>query len=155
MSKPPDPAPSPPPPATDGDEPATTQSTQTKPIEAKPATTATEAKPAKRRRSKRAAAPDGEHQLDAQGRERPRFLLDFPDHPELAKLARAFEAGNYAYVREHAPDVAARADDDDVRRAALELAERIKPDPLIKYLLMLSVALLLYLVIHAYGSHGH
>jgi hypothetical protein len=109
---------------------------------------------AKRRRSKRSAAPEVEQQLDANGRERPRFLLAFPDDPELAKLSRAFEAGNYAYVREHAPEVAARAADDEVRRAALELRDRIKPDPLIKYLLLLSMALLVYLVIHAYGSHG-
>ena len=68
-------------------------------------------------------------------------------------LSQAFEAGDYAYVREHAPDVARRADDDEVRRAALELAERIKPDPLLKYLLLLSVGLLFYLVIHAYTSH--
>jgi hypothetical protein len=91
--------------------------------------------------------------LDANGRERPSFLLAFPDHPELAQLSQAFEAGDYAYVRERAPDVARRADDDEVRRAALELAERIKPDPLIKYLLLLSLGLLLYLVIHAYASH--
>lgn len=138
MSKPPDSEPSPQPPA--ADELATAEPPKPK--------------QAKRRRSKRVVA-EGEPELDANGRERPRFLLAFPDHPELAKLSRAFEAGNYAYVREHALDVAARAEDDEVRRAALELAERIKPDPLIKYLLMLSIALLVYLVIHAYGSHGH
>jgi hypothetical protein len=108
-----------------------------------------------KKRARREAAGEDRDQLDANGRERPRFLRAFPDDPELAKLSRAFEAGNYAYVREHAPEVAARAGDDEVRRAALELAERIKPDPLIKYLLMLSIALLAYLVIHAYGSHGH
>ena len=106
-------------------------------------------KPRKRRRKTKGEAIP----LDANGRERPSFLLAFPDHPELAQLSQAFEAGDYAYVREHAPDVARRADDDEVRRAALELAERIKPDPLIKYLLLLSFALLSYLVIHAYTSH--
>jgi len=108
----------------------------------------------KRRRSTRPSRAGDRSQLDANGRERPRFLLAFPDHPELAKLSRAFEAGDYAYVREHASEVAQRTDDDEVRRAALELAERIKPDPLIKYLLVLSIALLAYLVIHAYSSHG-
>ena len=106
-----------------------------------------------RSRAKRERAPEAQ-ELDANGRERPRFLLGFPDDPELAKLCRAFEAGNYAYVREHAPEVAERAGDDEVRRAALELAERIKPDPLIKYLLAISIALLAYLVIHAYATHG-
>ena len=111
------------------------------------------AKTKKRRR--RRSAPDGEPaDLDENGRERPRFLASFPEHPELAKLSQAFEAGNYAYVRQHAPEVAERADDDEVRRAALELAERIKPDPLIKYLLLLSVGLLVYLVMHAYGNHA-
>jgi hypothetical protein len=104
-------------------------------------------------RKRKRKAQDDAIVLDANGRERPSFLLAFPEHPELAQLSRAFETGDYAYVREHAPDVARRADDDDVRRAALELAERIKPDPLIKYLLLLSLGLLLYLVIHAYTSH--
>lgn len=115
---------------------------------------ASKAKTKKRRR--RRSAPDGEPAaLDENGRERPRFLAAFPEHPELAKLSQAFEAGNYAYVRQHAPEVAERADDPEVRRAALELGERIKPDPLIKYLLLLSVGLLVYLVMHAYGNHAH
>src|SRR5688572_28702770 len=113
MSKPPDPDPLPTPPVADSDEPAAAPATKTK------------TKGTKRRRSRRDAAPEADHELDANGRERPRFLLAFPDHPELAKLSRAFEAGNYAYVREHAADVAERADDDEVRRAALELRERI------------------------------
>lgn len=141
MSKPPESVSSPTPPVAESDE---LQAA----VPSKP-------KRAKRRRAQRERSSDADPKLNAQGRERPRFLLGFPDDPELAKLSRAFEAGNYAYVREHAPEVAARAADDDVRRAALELAERIKPDPLIKYLLMLSVALLVFLVIYAYGSHGH
>ncbi|HEY6723874.1 MAG TPA: hypothetical protein VI197_07575, partial [Polyangiaceae bacterium] len=123
MSKSPDSDPSPQPPTAGADEPAPEPSTSAK-------------KARKRRRIPRQAAPEQLDQLDANGRERPRFLLAFPDDPELAKLSRAFEAGNYAYVREHASEVAARAEDAEVRRAALELAERIKPDPLIKYLLM-------------------
>ena len=106
-------------------------------------------KPRKRRRKAKGEAIP----LDENGRERPSFLLAFPDDPELTQLSQAFEAGDYAYVREHAPDLARRSNDDEVRRAALELAERIKPDPLIKYLLLLSLGLLLYLVIHAYTSH--
>lgn len=91
--------------------------------------------------------------LDADGRERPHFLLDFPDDPELEQLIAAFEAGNYAFVRERAPDVAERTQNDEVRDAALELRRRIDPDPLIKYLLLISVVLLVFLTAYAY-RHG-
>lgn len=93
--------------------------------------------------------------LDKDGRERPYFLTRFPDDPELERLCSAFEAGDYAFVRQHAEKVARKTDNDEVRRAALELFERIKPDPLIKYMLLVSIGLLLFLVIHAYTSHAH
>lgn len=89
--------------------------------------------------------------LDAKGRERPRFLLQFPEHPELARLAAAFEAGNYALVREQAEALAERAESPAVRDAALELRRRIEPDPLVKYLLALTAALLLFLAYFAYN----
>ncbi|HEX2872973.1 MAG TPA: hypothetical protein VHP33_17045 [Polyangiaceae bacterium] len=88
--------------------------------------------------------------LDAAGRERPRFLLGFPEHPDLARLAAAFEAGNYALVRAEAERVAERAENPAVRDAALELRRRIDPDPLAKYLLALTAALLLSLSYFAY-----
>lgn len=88
--------------------------------------------------------------LDAMGRERPRFLLEFPQHPELARLVAAFEAGNYALVRAEAEAVAERAESPAVRDAALELRRRIAPDPLAKYLLALTAALLLFLAYFAY-----
>lgn len=93
--------------------------------------------------------------LDAQGRERPRFLLDFPDNPELEPLIVAFESGNYAYIRDNAERVAAAATDPLVREAALELRRRIDPDPLAKYLLLVSVLLLVFLSVWAYLTHGH
>lgn len=111
--------------------------------------------PQKPRQKKRKRSGVERPGLDAQGRERPAFLATFPDHPELNELARAFEMGNYAYVREHAPQLAERTDDPAVRSAAMELSERIKPDPLMKYLLLVSVLLLLYLVFYVYTSHGH
>jgi hypothetical protein len=89
--------------------------------------------------------------LDAKGRERPRFLLQFPEHPELARLVTAFEAGNYALVREEAEALAERAESPAVRDAALELRRRIEPDPLVKYLLALTAALLLFLAYFAYN----
>jgi hypothetical protein len=88
--------------------------------------------------------------LDATGRERPRFLLAFPEHPELARLSAAFEAGNYALVRAEAEGLAERTEDPAVRDAALELRRRIEPDPLAKYLLALTAALLLFLAYFAY-----
>lgn len=89
--------------------------------------------------------------LDASGRERPRFLLAFPDHPDIKRLTAAFEAGNYALVRAEAEAVAERAESPEVRDAALELQRRIEPDPLAKYLLALTAALLLFLTYFAYN----
>jgi hypothetical protein len=88
--------------------------------------------------------------LDATGRERPRFLLGFPQHPDLARLTAAFEAGNYALVRAEAGVLAERTENPAVRDAALELRRRIDPDPLAKYLLALTAALLLFLAYFAY-----
>jgi hypothetical protein len=93
---------------------------------------------------------DDDAVLDAAGRERPRFLLGFPAHPDLARLAAAFEAGNYALVRAEAEALAERAESPAVRDAALELRRRIEPDPLAKYLLALTAALLLSLAYWAY-----
>jgi hypothetical protein len=91
--------------------------------------------------------------LDADGRERPRFLLDFPDDPALNELVRAFEVGNYARVRSEATALAERTENAAVRSAALELRRRIEPDPLAKYLLGIAVLLLIFLTVFAY--HGH
>ena len=96
------------------------------------------------------SADDDDAVLDATGRERPRFLLGFPQDPELARLARAFEAGNYALVRAEAEQLAERTESRAVRDAALELRRRIDPDPLAKYLLALTAALLLSLAYFAY-----
>jgi hypothetical protein len=92
---------------------------------------------------------------DGKGIARPAFLLDFPQDDDLERLIAAFEAGNYAYVRAHAEAVAHRTERPEVRDAALELRRRIEPDPLGRYLLVVSVALLTFLVIWAYVGHGH
>jgi len=88
--------------------------------------------------------------LDANDRERPRFLLAFPQDPDLARLSAAFEAGNYALVRAEAEALSERTQNPAVRDAALELRRRIEPDPLAKYLLALTAALLLSLAYFAY-----
>ena len=93
--------------------------------------------------------------LNEEGMERPRFLLDFPEDPELERLIVAFEAGNFARVRRDAERLAETTSDSEVKRAALELRRRIDPDPLAKYLLAISVVLLVVLTIWAYGQGHH
>ena len=94
-------------------------------------------------------------QRDADGRERPRFLLEFPDDPELARLVRAFEAGNYQAVRSGAPRLVAASEDPLVRAAARELRRRIDPDPLAKYLLGVALVLFVFVVWYTYQGQGH
>ena len=74
---------------------------------------------------------------------------------DLDRLVLAFELGNYAYVREHAPELAEKSKDLRVRAAASELARRIEPDPLVKTLLAMSIALLVVLALWAYKTHGN
>jgi hypothetical protein len=110
----------------------------------------------KKRKRKKAEAEAGETPelrpaLDAGGRERPAFLLAFPEHPELDRLIVAFEQGNYALIRSEAPALAERTDDPRVRDAALELRRRIDPDPLMVYLLGAAFVLLVVLAAYAYG----
>jgi hypothetical protein len=88
--------------------------------------------------------------LNAVGEERPRFLLDFPDDPELEALIAAFEAGNFARVRREAPELAQRSADEAVRQAALELRRRTNPDPLLIVLLLLCLGLFGFLVSWVY-----
>jgi hypothetical protein len=110
----------------------------------------------RRRRRRKRAPPGGKRQsLDAERRDRPAFLLDFPHDPELERLIVAFEAGNYLRIKSDAPRLAESAEDPAVRAAALELLRRTQPDPLIKYLFALSIALLIFMIIYAYGSHEH
>lgn len=116
----------------------------------------------KRRKKRKKRAPESEPApavpkepaLTPDGRERPLFILGFPDDPELERLVHAFEAGNYAFVREHAPKLAERTSSARVRDAARELARRIEPDPLIKVLLGLSIALFAVIAFWAYKTHG-
>ena len=92
--------------------------------------------------------------MNAEGRERPRFLLEFPNDPALAQLVREFEAGNYRAVREGAPKLAESTEDPIVRAAARELARRIEPDPLMKYLLFVALGLFVFVVWFTYqGQH--
>lgn len=105
-----------------------------------------------------AAPPNGQEEdrpLNSDGRERPRFLLKFPADPELMRLARAFEAGNYEAVREGASKLAESTADPIVREAARELRRRIDPDPLMKYLLWVAVLLFVLVVWYTYQGQSH
>lgn len=109
----------------------------------------------KKRKRKKTEEPALRNSIGPDGRERPAFLLGFPSDPELERLMRAFELGNYALVRTGAPELAERTTDPKVRAAAEELARRIEPDPLVKVLLGLSIALLVVLTLWAYKTHGN
>jgi hypothetical protein len=76
----------------------------------------------------------------------PSFARDFPDDPELAVLVAAFAAGDYATVRKGAPELAAKTDDEHVKRAAELLRTRIEPDPTSRVLFALTAALLVFLM---------
>lgn len=92
-----------------------------------------------------------EARLNALGEERPAFLLAFPEDPELEVLIRAFEDGDFAEVRRQAPELARRTSDAAVRRAALELRQRIDPDPLLVVMLVFSLSLFAIVVAWIYS----
>ena len=117
----------------------------------------------KKKKKKKKRAPEDEAKDEApqgpvlgpEGWERPAFVLDFPKDPELDRLVRAFELGNYVFVRDQGKKLAESASDDGVRRAASELLRRVEPDPLVKILFGMSMALFVFMVFYAYRSHGH
>jgi hypothetical protein len=123
---------------------------EAKPEASEPEATEAKAEAADESKTSVQQSDDDPAVLDASGRERPRFLLGFPQDPDLARLATAFEAGNYALVRAEAEALAERTENPAVRDAARELRRRIDPDPLAKYLLALTAALLLSLAYFAY-----
>ena len=106
----------------------------------------------RKRRSKKARAVS---EFDANGRKRPGFVLGFPNDPDLNELVRAYEAGDFATVRAEAPALAERSDDPQVQDAAWELRNRIEPDPLARYLLVISCLMLLFLIFWTYTGHFH
>ncbi len=106
--------------------------------------------PRKKKKKKRRKRAELGPALDPSGAERPRFLLSFPHDKELDALVQAYESGDFARVRREAPALAERSEDPRVREAALELRRRIDPDPLMRYLLLAAIALLAFLVLHAY-----
>lgn len=87
------------------------------------------------------------------GRLRLAFASHYPASEELDALLDAFEAGNYARVREGAPTLAQRTEDPEIARAARDLASRLSPDPLAVRMLMGAGLLLLFLIYWFYTDH--
>jgi hypothetical protein len=96
------------------------------------------------------APPPPRSRVNALGEERPLFLLAFPRDPELDALIIAFEEGDFARVRKEAPELARRSTDEAVRRAALELRQRIDPDPLLMAMLVLALGLFAFIATWIY-----
>lgn len=98
----------------------------------------------------RGARPAG---VTGAGRKRLGFAAAYPEHPELDALLDAFEAGNYAWVREQAPALAKRSEDPAISRAARDLVSRLSPDPLAVRMLIGAGLLLLFLIYWFYSDH--
>jgi hypothetical protein len=101
-------------------------------------------------REREPAKGELEEALDADGRLRPRFVLDFPKDPELLELVELFERGDFRALRMRAPELATRTEDAVVRAACQELLRRIQPDPTVKVLLALALAFFGFLLAWAY-----
>jgi hypothetical protein len=83
----------------------------------------------------------------------PAFARDFPHDPRLDALVGAFSRGDYRRVRADAAALAHETKDEAVRRAAEELIDRTRPDPLAVALLGLAAVLLAILTAWAI-AHG-
>lgn len=75
----------------------------------------------------------------------PAFARSFPRDPELDALVAAFTRGDYAAVREGAPKLASTTRDDEVKRAATLLRDRIEPDRSSMVIFLVTGALLAFL----------
>ena len=143
----------------DTNEPAPEAQPEAAPTEAAPTEAAAPAKRKKRRKKPKEADEDSAEPkraaLDEKGQERAAFLLDFPEDAELEIVIRAFEVGNYRRVHQLAPELSERHADPQVRAAAAELFQRIQPDPLVKFLYGVAVALFVAVVAWAYFAHRH
>lgn len=95
-------------------------------------------------------APEDPRAFDAEGRYRPRFVLDFPSNPDLDALVAAFERGDFRSVNAGAASLREKTEDPAIRAACEELLLRMRPDPLVKGLLGISVLLFAALVAWSY-----
>jgi len=125
--------------------------------------------PKKKKRKKRAAAdvaPGTAGARAAAVAKRDDFAADWPAHPELVTLLAAFDAGNYALVRERGRALLAEKGaseagayrgvplDARVRACIADLLRRIEPDR--TAVILLGIALLLMTVLAwFYWTHPH
>lgn len=77
----------------------------------------------------------------------PAFARDFPENEELDALVEAFARGDYQTAAEGGRALAKKTDDDAVKKAALLLADRTKPDPTARVLFLLTATLLVFLTV--------
>ncbi len=84
----------------------------------------------------------------------PPFTAGWPRDEALEQLVEAFARGDYRRVRDEAPRLADKTEDDEVRRCALELKGRIEPDPMGKVLIGVAGLLLAFLA-YWYLVHRH
>jgi hypothetical protein len=75
----------------------------------------------------------------------PSFARDFPKNEELDELVAAFARGDYKTAAAGGVALAKKTDDNAVKKAALLIAERTKPDPMSRVLLLLTATLLVFL----------
>jgi hypothetical protein len=140
-------------PGTDAPSAAAAAPSDAAPSEAPSTDVASGAAPVKKKKKKKKPVAAPKEELDAEGRERPNFVLAFPSDPDLDHAVKAFELGDYATVRTEATRLLEHPKK-DVQAAAGELLARIEPDPLVKILLAMAVLLLFAVTFWAYRSHG-
>lgn len=116
--------------------------------------------PADRAEEAEEASDEREHEAEhkaehkgGEGRRRLRFAAHYPEDPALDALVDAFEAGDYARVREEGPTLAKSAEDPAVSRAARDLVSRLSPDPLAVRMLVGAGLLLAFLIYWFYSDH--
>lgn len=124
--------------------------------EAEPAKKPAASKRARAKSKKALNVPrtDATLQGDRDAVPRPQFARGFPDDETLDALVTAFQLGDYERIRREAPRLADRTTDPEVKRAALELGRRIKPDP-VSLVLVLVAMLLLSVLSYHYLAHPH
>jgi hypothetical protein len=71
-----------------------------------------------------------------------------PDGTKLREALRAFEVGNYALVRERGRDLE-KAEDVEVRKAALDLVDRTRVDP-VQIVAILACVLVLVAILYVW-----
>jgi hypothetical protein len=82
---------------------------------------------------------------------RPAFAEGYPRDPALDALVEAFERGDFGHVRVAAPRLAETTRDPIVKQAALDLRARIEPDPMARWVVLGTGALLAFLVFWFYS----